>query len=209
LFISNTFFGHLGLGIAYVAALRAKVPVKLYDRSPEQISKGLKLMDMLLAKDIGKGKIQEGDARQARERVSVVDQAAGVRALRDVDMVIEVRRPTPFVLLSSLAKHAFKAVSENLKLKQLIFSELAAETRPDTILATNTSSISITKIAASAIPQGESAASTLGKSSAGRVVGKLYARRTSFRLQLRLVRTPFLQPCPCDGESVILRQDGI
>ena len=77
--------------------------MKLYDRSSEQISKGLKLMDKLLAKDVGKGKIQEGDARQARERVSVVDQAAGVRALRDVDMVIEVRRPTPFVFLSSLS----------------------------------------------------------------------------------------------------------
>src|SRR6266702_3224148 len=51
-----------GLGIAYVAALRAK------------------------------GKIQEADARQARERVSVVDRAVGVRALRDTDMVIEVRR---------------------------------------------------------------------------------------------------------------------
>lgn len=66
-----------------------------------------------------------------------------------------------------------KAVSENLEVKQRIFGELAAETRPDTILATNTSSISITKIAASAVPQGESAASALGKRSAGRVVGKL------------------------------------
>jgi hypothetical protein len=65
-----------------------------------------------------------------------------------------------------------KAVSENLELKKRIFSELAAETRPDTILATNTSSISITKIASSAVPQGESPASALGKSSAGRVVGK-------------------------------------
>lgn len=81
-----------GLGIAYVAALRAKVPVQLYDRSSEQISKGLNLMDRLLAKDVSKGKIQEADARHARERVSVIDHAVGVRGLRDVDMVIEVRR---------------------------------------------------------------------------------------------------------------------
>ncbi|KAI9465189.1 3-hydroxyacyl-CoA dehydrogenase [Lactarius psammicola] len=141
-----------GLGIAYVAALRAKVSVQLYDRSSDQVTKGLSLMDKLLAKDVAKGKIQEADARQARERVSVVDRAVGVRALRDTDMVIE-------------------AVSENLEVKQRIFSELAVETRPDTILATNTSSISITKIASSAVPQGESAASALGKSSAGRVVG--------------------------------------
>ncbi|KAI9441538.1 3-hydroxyacyl-CoA dehydrogenase [Lactarius indigo] len=144
--------GQMGLGIAYVAALRAKVNVQLYDRSPDQVAKGLSLMDKLLAKDVAKGKIQEADARQARERVSVVDRVVGVRALRDTDMVIE-------------------AVSENLEIKQRIFSELAAETSPDTILATNTSSISITKIASSAIPQGESAASALGKSSAGRVVG--------------------------------------
>ncbi len=74
-----------------MAALRAKVPVQLYDRSSEQISKGLNLMDRLLAKDVSKGKIQETDARHARERVSVIDQAVGLRGLRDVDMVIEVR----------------------------------------------------------------------------------------------------------------------
>lgn len=68
------------------------MPVQLYDRSSEQISKGLNLMDRLLAKDVSKGKIQEADARLARERVSVVDHAVGVRGLRDVDMVVEVRR---------------------------------------------------------------------------------------------------------------------
>ena len=72
--------------------------VQLYDRSPEQISKGLNLMDKLLAKDVAKGKIQEVDARHARERVSVIDQSIGVRALRDVDMVIEVRRQTNWSL---------------------------------------------------------------------------------------------------------------
>jgi hypothetical protein len=82
-----------GLGIAYVAALRAKVPVQLYDRSSEQISNGLKFMDRLLAKDVSKGKIQEAEARHARERVSVIDQAMGLRGLRDADMVIEVRNP--------------------------------------------------------------------------------------------------------------------
>lgn len=70
-------------------------------------------------------------------------------------------------------KCTLKAVSENLEIKQRIFGELAAETRPDAILATNTSSISITKIAASAVPQGESTASGVGKRSAGRVIGRL------------------------------------
>jgi len=144
--------GQMGLGIAYVAALRAKVPVLLHDRSPAQIDKGLRLMDKLLAKDVAKGKIQDMEAKEARERVVVVDQERGVKALRDVDMVIE-------------------AASENLSLKQSIFASLSAELRPDAILATNTSSISITKIAAATIPKDESAASEAGKRSASRVVG--------------------------------------
>lgn len=83
----------IGLGIAYVAALRAKVPVLLHDRSDEQIGKGLKLMDKLLAKDVSKGKIQDIEAKEARDRITVIDGSKGISGLRDVDMVIEVRGP--------------------------------------------------------------------------------------------------------------------
>lgn len=83
--------GQMGLGIAYVAALRAKVPVLLVDKSPSQIEKGLSLMDKLLAKDVSKGKISEAEAKEARERVAVIPEATGLRGLKDVDMVIEVR----------------------------------------------------------------------------------------------------------------------
>jgi len=62
-------------------------------------------------------------------------------------------------------------VSENLSLKQSIFKELAIELRPEAILATNTSSISITKIAAAAVPEGVTPASEEGKKSTSRVVG--------------------------------------
>ncbi|KAI0060614.1 hypothetical protein BV25DRAFT_1827803 [Artomyces pyxidatus] len=141
--------GQMGLGIAFVAALRAKVPVLLHDRSPEQVQKGLALMDKLLAKDVAKGRIQQGDATEARDRVQVVN---GVPAFRDADMVIE-------------------AVSENLQLKQTIFADLAKELSPSVILATNTSSISVTKIAASAVPPGVAPASAEGQKSAERVVG--------------------------------------
>jgi len=144
--------GQMGLGIAYVAALRAKVNVQLYDVSPEQLDKGMKFMDKLLAKDVSKGKIAEIDAKEARERVSAVGKDKGIAGLRDVDMAVE-------------------AVSEKLSLKQKIFGELAAELRPDAILASNTSSISITKIAASTVPQNVSAASEQGKANAARVIG--------------------------------------
>jgi 3-hydroxybutyryl-CoA dehydrogenase len=81
-----------GTGIAFVAALRAKVPVLVHDRSADQITKGLALMDKLLAKDVNKGKIEAIDAKEARERVQVVPPEVGLKGLRDVDMIIEVRR---------------------------------------------------------------------------------------------------------------------
>ncbi|KAJ3509304.1 hypothetical protein NLJ89_g5288 [Agrocybe chaxingu] len=144
--------GQMGTGIALVSALRAKVPVLLHDRSPEQVKKGLSLMDRLLSKDVAKGRLTNEEAKEARDRVSVVGVEAGIQGLRDVDMVVE-------------------AVSENLQLKQAIFSSFAAELKPEAILATNTSSISITKIAASALPASVSAASEEGKKIASRVVG--------------------------------------
>lgn len=45
-------------------------------------------MDKLLAKDVGKGRLTDVEAKEARERISVVDSLEG---LRDVDMVVEVR----------------------------------------------------------------------------------------------------------------------
>lgn len=76
----------------------------------------------------------------------------GLAGVRDVDMVVE-------------------AVSENLGLKETIFRDLAAQLPPSTILASNTSSISITKIAAATVPQGYTASSAEGQRSAGRVIG--------------------------------------
>ncbi|KAJ7125317.1 3-hydroxyacyl-CoA dehydrogenase [Mycena epipterygia] len=141
--------GQMGLGIAFVAALRAQVPVLLHDRSSDQVAKGLALMDSLLAKDVSKGRISSDAAKDAKGRVTVVDNIAG---LRDVDMVVE-------------------AVSESLPLKKTLFASFAAELRPDAILATNTSSISISKIAAAAMPPNIQPASPEGTKSAGRVVG--------------------------------------
>ncbi|KAG1727649.1 3-hydroxyacyl-CoA dehydrogenase [Suillus paluster] len=141
--------GQMGTGIAFVSALHAKVPVLLHDKSPHQTSKGLSLIDKLLAKDVSKGRLQPNDAAEARARIQTVDT---LEAMRDADMVVE-------------------AVTENLDLKRAIFREFAAKIRPDAILATNTSSISITKIAGAVIPEGASAAGEVGKAASGRVVG--------------------------------------
>jgi 3-hydroxybutyryl-CoA dehydrogenase len=71
--------------------MHARVPVLLHDRSKEQVAKGLGLVDKLLAKDVGKGRLTELQAKETRERISVVDSLEG---MRDVDMVVEVRAPT-------------------------------------------------------------------------------------------------------------------
>lgn len=64
------------------------MPVLLHDRSQEQITKGFGLIEKLLTKDVSKGKLTDVEAKEARERIRVVDSMEG---LRDVDMVVEVR----------------------------------------------------------------------------------------------------------------------
>lgn len=59
-----------------------------------------------------------------------------------------------------------------MQLKQSLFKSLSEAVNPDCIMASNTSSISITKIAAATIPEGMSASSEQGRKFAGRVVGK-------------------------------------
>ena len=82
--------GQMGTGIALVSALRAKVPVLLHDRSSEQVSKGLLLVDKLLTKDVAKGRLTNEEAKEARDKITVVNPELGIKGLRDVDMVIEV-----------------------------------------------------------------------------------------------------------------------
>jgi 3-hydroxybutyryl-CoA dehydrogenase len=118
--------GQMGLGIGLVAAQRASVPVTLIDNSQASIDKGLKFADKLLEKDVSKQRISQEDATKARERIST---STNIEDLNSVDFVIE-------------------AVPEIPELKFDIFSRLAQICPSHAILATNTSSISITRIAA-------------------------------------------------------------
>lgn len=86
----------MGLGIAYVASLHAQVPrVLLYDRSKTQLQKSLSLMDKLHAKEVGKGRLTEVAAKEARSRVEAKvvsdDPSIGMEGLEEADMVVEVR----------------------------------------------------------------------------------------------------------------------
>lgn len=116
----------MGIGIALVGAKVAQLPVKIFDSNPEQIKKGLKFMDELIVKDVSKDRITEEEGNSTKKRITTVKD---ISELSDVDFVIE-------------------AVSENVDLKRKLFENLDKVLNKNSILATNTSSISITKIAA-------------------------------------------------------------
>ncbi|KFX98393.1 hypothetical protein V495_02221 [Pseudogymnoascus sp. VKM F-4514 (FW-929)] len=118
--------GQMGLGIALVAARNAGVPVTLLDTSQASIDKGLKFADKLLAKDVAKERISQSDSDLIRSRLT---STTNMDDLSSVDFVIE-------------------AVPEIPSLKFDIFSRLGQIAPAHAILATNTSSISITRIAA-------------------------------------------------------------
>ncbi|KAL9595689.1 MAG: hypothetical protein Q9219_006285 [cf. Caloplaca sp. 3 TL-2023] len=124
--------GQMGLGIALVAAQQARVPVTLVDSSQASIDKGLKFADKLLQKDVTKDRITQDEATTIRDRLSPTTEMSD---LSTADFIIE-------------------AVPEIPSLKTSIFAQLARICPPHAILATNTSSISITKIAASTQPPG-------------------------------------------------------
>ncbi|KAI8811005.1 3-hydroxyacyl-CoA dehydrogenase [Cladochytrium replicatum] len=121
--------GQMGLGIAHVAASVAKLPVVLVDAKQSQIDKGMKFLDVLLSKDLLKGKITEQERDEVNNLISPVTD---MDALADVDFVIE-------------------AVSENTDIKLDVFKKIDKATPEHAILATNTSSISITTIGASTV----------------------------------------------------------
>ncbi|KAK2739273.1 hypothetical protein FQN57_006608 [Myotisia sp. PD_48] len=118
--------GQMGLGIALVAAQRANLPVTVVDSSQASLDRGLKFAEKLLAKDVAKDRITQEAATKIR---SMLHPTTKLEDLSDVDFVIE-------------------AVPEIPELKASIFSQLAQIVPAHAILATNTSSISITKIAA-------------------------------------------------------------
>ncbi len=117
--------GLMGSGIVEVAA-RAGFQVIVSEANQDFLQAGLNRIEKSLARAVKKGKLEEKESEAIRGRIQGV---VGLDSFTDVDLVIE-------------------AVSENLALKQDIFSKLDDITRPDVILASNTSSISIAALAA-------------------------------------------------------------
>ena len=116
--------GQMGSGIAHVFAL-AGYDVLLNDISVDRIEAGIASITGNLNRQAAKSKITEAEREKALEQIHI---AASLNNIADVDMVIE-------------------AATENEELKVSILKEVCAVIGTDTIIASNTSSISITRLA--------------------------------------------------------------
>ncbi|MGC2750321.1 MAG: 3-hydroxybutyryl-CoA dehydrogenase [Pseudolabrys sp.] len=118
--------GQMGNGIAHVCAL-AGYSVQLNDLSADRIKAGMAAINGNMARQVGKKLISEDDRKAALARIKPAEK---YDALSDCDLVIET-------------------ATEKEEVKRKIFSDVCASLKSDAILATNTSSISITRLASS------------------------------------------------------------
>ncbi|MBO0837349.1 MAG: hypothetical protein J2P28_17840, partial [Actinobacteria bacterium] len=117
--------GTMGAGIAEVFA-RAGIGVVAIEADPEALRHGLSTLDASLSRAVSRGRLQAQEQAEIRARVRA---AAGFGEAAGVDMAIEV-------------------VPERAELKREVFAQLDRVCSPSAILATNTSSLSVTSIAA-------------------------------------------------------------
>ena len=116
--------GQMGNGIAHVMAL-AGYDVKLNDVSADALTKALEVIEGNLGRQVGRGKVSEADKNAAMARIATTQTLAD---LGPSDLIIE-------------------AATERETVKQAIFEDLLPHLKPETILTSNTSSISITRLA--------------------------------------------------------------
>jgi 3-hydroxybutyryl-CoA dehydrogenase len=118
--------GQMGNGIAHVAALSG-YRVLLNDVSPEQLGLARAAIERNLTRQVGRGLIKDDAIAPA---LALITTTANIADLADVDLAIE-------------------AASEKEDIKRAIFKSLCAVVSPETILASNTSSLSITRLGSS------------------------------------------------------------
>jgi 3-hydroxybutyryl-CoA dehydrogenase len=117
--------GQMGTGIAHVVALSG-YDVALHDIAKDKVDAALGIIDRNLTRQVASGKITEDEKRKALSRISHAETMA---KFGDADLVIE-------------------AATEDETVKRKIFVALCSFLKPNAIVSTNTSSISITRLAA-------------------------------------------------------------
>src|SRR5712672_501560 len=118
--------GQMGSGIAHVSALAGFV-VKLNDLSPDRIKAGIATINGNMARQVTRKRITEDERQTALGRISAAEQ---YDAFDDCDLVIE-------------------AATEKEDVKRSIFASVCPSLKPEAIVGSNTSSISITRLASS------------------------------------------------------------
>jgi 3-hydroxybutyryl-CoA dehydrogenase len=116
--------GQMGNGIAHVCSL-AGIPVVINDIAPARLKEALATINGNMTRQVARKRISEDDKQRALERIAT---AENYDAFSDCDLVIE-------------------AATEKEEVKRKIFTELCPTLKPETIVASNTSSISITRLA--------------------------------------------------------------
>ena len=116
--------GQMGSGIAHVVALSGR-RVHLLDLDQNLLRRSIETIEKNTARQVSRGKVTEEDAKSALSRIETGTDYSG---FADCDIVIE-------------------AATENESIKREIFKEMAGSLSGHTLLATNTSSISITRLA--------------------------------------------------------------
>lgn len=117
--------GQMGNGIAHVVSL-AGYDVALYDLKKEAVDKARNTIERNMTRQVSRGIITDAEMQAALKRIR---QAPDIDAVGEADLVIE-------------------AATEDEAVKRKIFVDLSPRLKKHTILATNTSSISITRLAA-------------------------------------------------------------
>jgi 3-hydroxybutyryl-CoA dehydrogenase len=116
--------GQMGNGIAHVFAL-SEYNVIICDINEDALKKAISTIEKNLGRQVSKEIISE---QQSKKALSIIQTSSDLNALRDADLVIE-------------------AATENEEIKKSIFIELSGILKPEAIVATNTSSISVTRLA--------------------------------------------------------------
>ncbi|APG85621.1 3-hydroxybutyryl-CoA dehydrogenase [Sinorhizobium americanum] len=116
--------GQMGCGIAHVSAA-AGYKVQIYDIAADRIEAGLATINGNLARQVSSGKMSDDDRKKA---LSLMKGSTDINDLSQADLVIE-------------------AVTEDETVKRKIYGQVCPVMKPDALLATNTSSLSITRLA--------------------------------------------------------------